>query len=109
MSAEAGSSRTASSISRPKEELTDTACERLQALVDTIDGFELAEIDLELRGEGQLLGTRQTGLSDLAFTRLRSDRQLLERARQCALDLVETEGPIVDEADRMVAEVETLA
>ena len=96
-------------ISRPKEELTDTACERLQALVDTSDGFELAEIDLELRGEGHLLGTRQTGLSDLAFTRLRSDRQLLERARRCALDLVETEGPIVDEADRMVAEVETLA
>ena len=52
-------------VSRPKEELTEAACERLQALVDTTDGFELAEVDLELRGEGQLLGTRQTGLSDL--------------------------------------------
>ena len=45
-------------VSRPKEELTDAACERLQALVDTTDGFELAEVDLELRGEGHLLGTR---------------------------------------------------
>ena len=61
-------------VSRPKEELTDTATRRLQALVDTTDGFELAEVDLELRGEGQLLGTRQSGLSDLRFTKLRADR-----------------------------------
>ncbi len=96
-------------VSRPKEELTDAACERLQALVDTTDGFELAEVDLELRGEGHLLGTRQTGLSDLVFTRLRSDRRLLERARRCAADLVDSEGPLLDEADRMFAGVEALA
>ena len=88
-------------VSRPKEELTETACERLQALVDTSDGFELAEIDLELRGEGQLLGTRQTGLSDLVFTRLRSDRGLLERARQCADELADVKGPLDDEARRL--------
>ena len=45
------------------------------------DGFELAERDLEIRGEGQLLGARQSGLSDLRFTRLRQDTGLLERAR----------------------------
>ena len=45
------------------------------------DGFELAERDLEIRGEGQLLGARQSGLSDLHFTRLRQDTGLLERAR----------------------------
>jgi ATP-dependent DNA helicase RecG len=87
-------------VSRPKEELTEAAAERLQALVDTTDGFELAEVDLELRGEGQLLGTRQTGLSDLVFTRLRSDRELLERARGCALELLDYEGPLVDEVER---------
>ena len=74
-------------ISRPKEELTDVAQARLQALVDTTDGFELAEVDLELRGEGQLLGTRQSGWSDLRFTRLRVDRDLLERARELAREL----------------------
>ena len=42
-------------VSRPKEELTETAVRRLEALVETTDGFELAEVDLELRGEGQLL------------------------------------------------------
>ena len=61
-------------VSRPREELTDAAKERLEALVATTDGFELAEKDLEIRGEGQLLGTRQSGLSDLKFTRLRADR-----------------------------------
>jgi ATP-dependent DNA helicase RecG len=91
-------------VSRPKEELTDVAHERLQALVDTTDGFELAEIDLELRGEGQLLGTRQTGLSDLRFSRLRTDRELLEQARAHAPALVAEEGPLDDEVERLFGE-----
>ena len=48
-------------VSRTKEELTETAQQRLESLVATTDGFELAEVDLELRGGGQLLGTRQHG------------------------------------------------
>ena len=71
-------------ISRDKLELTDVAKSRLEALVETTDGFELAEVDLELRGEGQLLGTRQSGWSDLRFTKLRVDRDLIERARALA-------------------------
>jgi ATP-dependent DNA helicase RecG len=90
-------------ISRPKHELTDAAQARLQALVDTTDGFELAERDLELRGEGQLLGTRQSGLSDLRFTRLRADRDLLEQARDLARALATEDGPWRDEADRLLA------
>jgi len=96
-------------VSRPKEELTEAAGERLQALVDSNDGFALAEIDLELRGEGQLLGTRQKGLSDLRFTRLRSDRRLLERARRVAAALAADEGPLRDEVERMFADVEPAA
>jgi ATP-dependent DNA helicase RecG len=90
-------------ISRPKDELTDSASARLQALVDTTDGFELADRDLELRGEGALLGTRQSGLSDLRFTRLRADRKLIERAREIAHDLVGEDGPWQDEATRLLA------
>jgi ATP-dependent DNA helicase RecG len=98
-------------VSRAKEELTDNARERLQALVETTDGFELAEKDLELRGEGQLLGTRQAGLSEFRFTRLRADRELLERARQLAGEVVAYEGPLNDEIDRFFvgAEVDSLA
>jgi ATP-dependent DNA helicase RecG len=91
-------------ISRPRDELTDSAKERLEALVATTDGFELAEKDLEIRGEGQLLGTRQSGLSDLKFTRLRADRELLERARAAARELVDVHGPLDDEVKARFAE-----
>jgi ATP-dependent DNA helicase RecG len=93
-------------VSRAKEELTDNARERLQALVETTDGFELAEKDLELRGEGQLLGTRQAGLSEFRFTRLRADRGLLEQARALADELVPHQGPLDDEIDRFFADAE---
>jgi ATP-dependent DNA helicase RecG len=96
-------------VSRAREELTESAHERLQALVDTTDGFELAERDLELRGEGQLLGTRQSGLSDLRFTRLRADRELLERARAAAGGLVDDEGPLAAEVERFFGEREVAA
>ncbi len=91
-------------VSRAKEELTDSAQARLQALVDTTDGFELAEVDLELRGGGALLGTRQSGLSDLRFAHLRRDRGLLERARAAAPSV--GPGPLLDAADALFAEVE---
>jgi ATP-dependent DNA helicase RecG len=95
-------------VSRAKEELTDSARERLEALVATTDGFELAERDLEIRGEGQLLGARQSGLSDLRFTRLRADRPLLERARDAAATLAAEPGPLADEVDRLLSEAELL-
>ena len=92
-------------ISRPVEELSETADRRLQALVDTTDGFELAQIDLDLRREGQLLGTQQSGWSDLRFTRLRTDHDLIERARKLAAELRDEDGPWQDEADRLSAGV----
>ncbi len=96
-------------VSRPREELTEIAQERLQALVDSTDGFALAERDLELRGAGQLLGTRQSGLTDFRFARLVADRPLLELAREDAAALVDYEGPLADEAERAFAEVPSVA
>ncbi len=90
-------------ISRPRDELTETAAARLEALVRTTDGFELAEVDLDIRGGGQLLGTRQAGLSDLRFARLREDRPLLERARAVADELVDAQGPLRDEVEQIFA------
>ena len=57
---------------------------RLSALERTTDGFELAEVDLDLRGEGTILGSRQKGRSDLALAKLSRDRDLLEMARELA-------------------------
>jgi ATP-dependent DNA helicase RecG len=93
-------------VSRPRDELTEVAQARLQALVDTSDGFELAERDLELRGAGELLGTRQSGLTDFRFARLREDRPLLERAREAAAALVGYDGPLVGEVEQAFARVE---
>jgi ATP-dependent DNA helicase RecG len=94
-------------VSRPREELTEGAVERLEAMVATTDGFELAERDLEIRGEGQLLGARQSGFSDLRFVRLRRDRELLERAREAARGLGD-EGLLADEIDRLLGESDHL-
>jgi ATP-dependent DNA helicase RecG len=92
-------------VSRPKEELTEEAQRRLQALVDTSDGFALAEVDLELRGEGQLLGTRQSGLTDLKFARLVRDRHLISKAREWAERLEDEDeellAPLGREAERI--------
>jgi ATP-dependent DNA helicase RecG len=92
-------------VSRAREELSETATERLEAMVATTDGFELAERDLEIRGEGQLLGARQSGYSDLRFVRLRRDQDLLERARDVAQSLSD-EGLLADEVDRLLGEAE---
>ncbi len=90
-------------VSRAKEELTESAQERLDAMVASTDGFELAERDLEIRGEGQLLGARQSGLSDLRFTLLRQDQDLLERARDVARLLPE-EGLFAAAVEHLLGE-----
>jgi ATP-dependent DNA helicase RecG len=70
----------------------DEVSPRVQALVASTDGFELAEVDLELRGEGTLMSTAQKGQSDLKLASLRRDRELVELARQAAVELVDGEG-----------------
>jgi ATP-dependent DNA helicase RecG len=61
---------------------------RLAALVRTTDGFDLAEVDLDLRGEGTIMGERQKGRNDLKLASLRRDREWVERAREVAFELV---------------------
>jgi ATP-dependent DNA helicase RecG len=62
---------------------------RLRAMAAHGDGFALAEIDLELRGEGELVGTRQSGLQAFRFARLPDDAELLDRARMRARILLD--------------------
>src|SRR5438309_6448623 len=90
-------------VSRAKEELTETAQRRLEALVASTDGFELAEIDLDLRGGGQFLGTRQHGATDLHFAHIRLDRALLERARVLSREVALFPEVLQDAVDALFA------
>jgi len=67
---------------------TSDSEERLRALVRSTDGFELAEVDLDLRGEGTIMGERQKGRNDLRLASLRRDREWVEVAREVAVHLV---------------------
>jgi ATP-dependent DNA helicase RecG len=68
--------------------LGETARERLKAMAETNDGFEIARRDLEIRGPGEFLGARQSGASLLRFADLAIDTHLLEWARQAAADML---------------------
>jgi ATP-dependent DNA helicase RecG len=80
------------------EEAGEAAQRRLQAVVATHDGFKLAEVDLELRGEGEILGTRQSGLPRFAVAKLPEDGPQLLEARQEVLALLRAHGSLSDPA-----------
>jgi ATP-dependent DNA helicase RecG len=80
---------------------------RVDALVGTTDGFELAEIDLELRGEGTLMNTAQKGRSDLKLASLRRDRDLIDMAREAAFAIID-EDPTLKKHKVLRDEIELL-
>ena len=80
---------------------------RIEALVRSTDGFELAEIDLELRGEGTLMSTAQKGRSDLRLASLRRDRDLVAAARAVAFELVDDDVDL-DRSPVLAGEVRLL-
>jgi ATP-dependent DNA helicase RecG len=71
------------------ERLSDAARERIRSLVDTTDGFKIAEMDLKLRGPGEFFGTRQSGLPSLRVANILRDQEILEVARNAAADFIE--------------------
>jgi ATP-dependent DNA helicase RecG len=70
------------------EPLSEPARERLKILYESADGFEIARRDLQLRGPGEFLGARQSGVPLLRFADLERDVDLLERARDVALKML---------------------
>jgi len=83
--------------------LSEDARERLQAMTETTDGFEIAERDLRLRGPGDFFGTRQAGLPTFRLIDLVRDRDVLERARQEAARWFETSPPTTASIDELLA------
>ncbi len=68
---------------------TDEGRQRMEAIANTHDGFKLAELDLEIRGEGQIFGVRQSGLPDLKLAKITRDINILLQARDDAFELIE--------------------
>jgi ATP-dependent DNA helicase RecG len=60
-------------------------------MVRTTDGFELAEVDLDIRGEGTIMGERQKGRNDLKLASLRRDREWVVKAREVAFEIVDAD------------------
>ena len=81
--------------------LTQAGQERIAAMVESNDGFYLAEMDLKLRGPGEFFGTKQSGLPALRIAHIIRDRELLEVARSEAMSLVEN-PPSTEELHRCV-------
>ena len=86
---------------------SEDANPRIEALVASTDGFELAEIDLELRGEGTLMSSAQKGRSDLRLASLRRDRELIEQAREVAFRIID-DDPELAQSDVLRSEITLL-
>jgi len=71
------------------DRLSETARERIRTLVDSNDGFYISEMDLKLRGPGEFLGTRQSGLPVFRIGNLIRDQEILELARREAVEFAE--------------------
>ena len=85
--------------------ITGDALERIETMVATSNGFEIAERDLKLRGPGEFFGTRQHGDAAFAFAQPLRDRELLEFARREAFALAENPG----RAEQVVAEIQKVS
>ena len=82
----------------------DPGLPRLRAIARESDGFRLAEIDLELRGAGEVLGTRQHGLPEFKVARLPDDAELLERARRRAEEVLASDPALERPEHRLLRE-----
>lgn len=78
------------------EAKTEDSQERLNTMMETADGFEIAEKDLDLRGPGEFLGTRQSGIPELRFGNIVRDFKIMEEAREEAFSLVQEDPKLAD-------------
>jgi ATP-dependent DNA helicase RecG len=75
-------------------------------MCETNDGFQISEVDLEIRGSGQMFGTRQAGLPEFRYANLTQDQDLIARAREAGDQLMETDPDLTSHrwlTDRILA------
>ncbi|MDG2055621.1 MAG: ATP-dependent DNA helicase RecG [Phycisphaerales bacterium] len=81
---------------------TSEAISRINALVETADGFVIAQRDLDIRGPGELFGAKQSGLAPFRIAQLPADTELLQLARRDAAELVEQDSRLTDPSHRLL-------
>lgn len=89
----------------PDQKLTESAKFRLKKMVETTDGFEIAEADLKLRGPGDFLGTKQSGLPEFKYADIVEDRLLLESAKNSARDIIQSDPKMKTHEHQQLKEV----
>ena len=77
----------------------DDTKKRLEAVVASNDGFKLAEVDLDVRGEGTLMGERQKGRNDLRLASLRRDKDWVKQARDVAIEMIDADPELERQPD----------
>lgn len=80
------------------DKISEDTKKRVNTMVRTNDGFEISEVDLQLRGPGDLLGTQQSGLLDLKIANLSKDGQVVSLAREAAKEIL-TEDPLLEKSE----------
>ncbi len=84
------------------EAKTDNSSERLSVMMETDDGFKISEKDLDIRGPGEFLGTRQSGLPELKFGNIVKDFSIMEEAREEAFKLINEDPRLEDPRNRNI-------
>ena len=85
------------------DKLSTDAITRLETMVRTSDGFEIAEVDLKLRGPGDLMGTQQSGLLNLKIADIVKDNAILGRARQYAQQVLKEDPRLEKDQNKILA------
>lgn len=91
-------------IADPK---SDTSRQRIKAMLDTTDGFKIAEYDLKIRGPGDMLGTRQSGLPEFKVANLVADQEILLTARKVAFHIIKNDPDLSDYTNRHIKKILT--
>jgi ATP-dependent DNA helicase RecG len=83
--------------------VSNEAHKRLETMVETNDGFRIAEVDLQLRGPGDLQGTRQSGILDLKIADLIKDEKILKYARSLASEILMEDPDLHVDKNKLLA------
>lgn len=85
------------------QKLSNEGRKRMETMVQSNDGFKIAEVDLEIRGPGDISGTQQSGLPNLKIADLVSDSQIVAMAREAAKKVLENDSSLLHPAHTMIA------